>query len=99
MTAVAEMPSIAERMMLRMKERVSISIESDVLDTVRDEVAAGSAPNLSAAIEGALRDRARTRALDLLLEEFAAQYPDQPLTDAERGWAREALSGKGTSSK
>jgi Arc/MetJ-type ribon-helix-helix transcriptional regulator len=80
--------------MPRMKERVSISVESDVLDTVREEVETGAAPNLSAAIESALRDRARTRALDRLLEEFAAQYPDQPLTDAERAWAREAL-GRG----
>ncbi len=82
-------------MMPRMKERVSISVESDVLDTVRQEVETGAAPNLSAAIESALRDRARTRALDRLLDEFSAQYPDEPLTDAERVWAREALSGRG----
>lgn len=85
-------------MMVRMKERVSISVESDVLETVRAEVEAGAAPNLSAAIESALRDRARARALDLLLDEFAAQHPGQPLTDAERAWAREALSGRGGAS-
>lgn len=82
--------------MTRMKERVSISVEQDVLETVREEVASGEAPNLSAAIEVALRERARARALDRLLDDFAARYPDQPLTDAERSWAREALSGQGT---
>jgi len=80
----------------RMKERVSISVEAEVLDTVRQEVAAGEAPNLSAAIEGALRDRARARALDRLLDDFAAHHPEQPLTDAERSWARDALGGNGT---
>lgn len=79
----------------RMKQRVSISVEADVLDTVRDEVASGAAPNLSAAIEVALVERARARALDQLLDQFAARYPDEPLTEAERTWAREAL-GKGT---
>lgn len=79
----------------RMKERVSISVEADVLDTVREEVASGGAPNLSAAIEVALRERARTRALDRLLDDFAAHYPDHPLTDAEQSWAREVLGGGG----
>jgi hypothetical protein len=89
-------PAATRRMMLRMKERVSISVERDVLETVREEVAAGAAPNLSAAIEVALRERARARALDRLLGDFAARYPDQPLTEAERSWAREALGGRGT---
>lgn len=50
---------------------------------------------MSAAIDGALRDRAKSRALDLLLEDFAAHHPDQPLTDAERAWARNVLGGQG----
>lgn len=84
-------------MIARMKERVSISVEAEVLDTVRAEVAAGEAPNLSAAIEIALRDRARARALDRLLDDFAAHHPGEPLTDAERAWARDALAGGGAS--
>lgn len=88
-------PAATQRMIDRMKQRVSISIESEVLDAVRGEVDAGEAPNLSAAIETALRDHARARALDRLLEEFAAHYPDEPLTDAERAWARNALGGRG----
>lgn len=89
-------PAATGRMIDRVKERVSISIEGDVLDTVRQEVATGAAPNLSSAIESALRERARARALDLLLEDFAAQHPDQPLTDAERSWARNALGRTGS---
>jgi hypothetical protein len=93
--ADALIPAAAGRMMIRMKERVSISVEADVLEAARNEVAEGEAPNLSAAIEVALRDRARARALDRLLEDFAAHHPDQPLTDAERSWARNALGGSG----
>jgi len=74
-----------------MKERATISIESDVLAALRAEVDSGEAPNLSAAIERALRGHTRARALDRLLEDFATEHPDQPLTDAERGWARDAL--------
>ena len=79
-----------------MRERVTISVDSEALAAARQEVEAGDAPNLSAAIEVALRDRAKSRALDLLLEDFAAHHPDQPLTDVERTWARNALGGKGT---
>lgn len=82
--------------MRRMKERVTISVEADVLETVREEIADGAAPNLSAAIEVALRERARARALDRLLDDFAAHHPDRPLTDAERSWARNALGGSGS---
>lgn len=74
-----------------MKERATISVESDVLAALRAEVEAGEAPNLSAAIEGALRGHTRARALDRLLEQFAAHHPDRPLTDGERSWARDAL--------
>ncbi len=78
-----------------MRERVTISVDSEALAAARQEVEAGEAPNLSAAIEGALRDRAKSRALDRLLDDFAAHHPDQPLTDAERAWARNALGGQG----
>jgi hypothetical protein len=92
-------PAATERMIDRMKQRVSISIESGVLDAVRGEVDAGEAPNLSAAIEVALRDHARARALDRLLEELAAHHPGKPLTEAERAWARNALGGHETAAR
>jgi hypothetical protein len=72
-------------------------VDSEALAAARQEVETGEAPNLSAAIEGALRARAKTRALDRLLEDFAAHHPDQPLTGAERDWARNALGGAPTS--
>lgn len=62
-----------------------------MLAAIRDEVETGEAPNFSAAIEQALRGHTRARALDRLLEQFAAHHPDRPLTDAERSWARDAL--------
>lgn len=76
-----------------MKERLTISVESSALAAVRDEVESGEAPNLSAAIEAALQDHARARALDHLLDSFAANHPGEPLTDSERAWARDALGG------
>lgn len=50
-------------MMLRMKERVTISVDSEALDIAREAVEAGRAPNLSAAVEAALRARGRAVAL------------------------------------
>ena len=94
MTTQALTYSPIQSMIDRMKERVSISVDSDVLAAARQEVEAGEAPNLSAAVEVALRDRARARALDRLLADFAAHHPGQPLTDAERVWARDALGGQ-----
>jgi hypothetical protein len=35
---------------------------------------------------------ASARALDRLLDEFASRHKDQPLTDVERAWARDALA-------
>jgi hypothetical protein len=47
-------------MMLRMKERVTISVEPDALEAARAEVKTGRAPNLSVAVERALLARTRT---------------------------------------
>ncbi|HEX5713766.1 MAG TPA: ribbon-helix-helix protein, CopG family [Solirubrobacterales bacterium] len=46
-----------------MKERVTISVETEALARVRSEVKAGTAPNLSAAIERALRESSISQAL------------------------------------
>ena len=83
--------------MVGMRERVTVSVDSEALATAREEVEAGEAPNLSAAIEAALRERAKSRALDRLLDDFAAHHPDQPLTAVERAWARDALGAQPTS--
>jgi hypothetical protein len=69
-----------------MKERVTISVEPEVLQIARDEVEVGRAPNVSAAFEEAVKVRSRRRALrealDLWEEEFG------PIGEEAREWAR-----------
>jgi len=82
--------------MFRMKERITISVEPKALETARTEVAAGRAPNVSAAIEGMLLAQSRHQALKELLDEMDAEYG--PLTDEEKQWGKkevERVFGKG----
>lgn len=76
-------------MMLRMKERVTISVEQEALDAARAEVEAGRAPNLSAAVEKALvrakKRQAMREAVALWEEEFG------PIKEEAREWARREL--------
>jgi hypothetical protein len=80
----------AERMMLRMKERVTISVEPEAVQIARDEVEAGRAANVSAAFEEAMRVRARRRALrealDMRKEEFG------PIGEEAREWAKREMA-------
>lgn len=85
-------------MMLRMKERVTISVEPEALEIARAEVKAGQAPNLSAAVEGALKARGRSQALREAVE--LAEQEHGPVSEEMKEWAikeleraqREALS-------
>jgi Arc/MetJ-type ribon-helix-helix transcriptional regulator len=77
-------------MMLRMKERVTISVEPELLEDVRAEVAAGEAPNVSAAIEEALRVNSRRRALRESLDLLEAEYG--PIEKEAEEWARRELA-------
>jgi hypothetical protein len=61
-------------MMFRMKERVTISIEPDALDPARAEVQRGEAPNLSVAVERALRGRSKAQALREAVELAEAEH-------------------------
>ena len=76
-------------MMLRMKERVTISIESEALEIARAEVEAGRAPNVSAAVEQSLRRAAKRQAMkeavDLWEEEFG------PIGKEAEEWADKEL--------
>jgi Arc/MetJ-type ribon-helix-helix transcriptional regulator len=76
-------------MMLRMKERVTISVEPEALEVARADVEAGRAPNLSAAVEKALvrvqRHRAMREYVELWEEEFG------PISEEAREWARTEL--------
>jgi hypothetical protein len=78
-------------MMLRMKERVTISVEPEAVQIARDEVEAGRAANVSAAFEEAVRVRARRRALrealDMREEEFGP-----PIGEEAREWAKREMA-------
>lgn len=75
--------------MLRMKERVTISIEPETLEIARAEVERGRAPNLSAAIERLVRKEARHQSI----REFVQMWEEEfgPIKEEERQWAREKL--------
>jgi hypothetical protein len=77
-------------MMLRMKERVTISVEPEALDVARADVEAGRAPNLSAAVERSLvrakKRQAMREAIALWEEEFG------PIPEEAREWARREMS-------
>jgi len=75
--------------MLRMKERVTISIEPEALTAARAEVEDGRAPNLSVAVERALVARRRAEALREALELWEAEYG--PIGEEAEEWADREL--------
>jgi Arc/MetJ-type ribon-helix-helix transcriptional regulator len=76
-------------MMLRMKERVTISIEPEALARARTEVEEGAAPNLSVAVERALRADSKSQALREALELSDAIHG--PISKEAEGWGRREL--------
>jgi Arc/MetJ-type ribon-helix-helix transcriptional regulator len=76
-------------MMLRMKERVTISVEPEALEAARAEVEDGRAPNLSVAIERALLARRRSEALREALELVEAEHG--PISREAEEWGRREL--------
>jgi hypothetical protein len=76
-------------MMFRMKERVTISVESQALEIARAEVEAGGAPNLSAAVEEALRARGKSQALREAVE--LAEEMHGPVSEEMKEWAIKEL--------
>lgn len=75
--------------MLRMKERVTISVESEAIDVARAEVKAGRAANVSAAVEDALLTRRRQQALREALELSEAEHG--PIDEEAMEWAQKEL--------
>lgn len=75
--------------MLRMKERITISIEPAALEIARAEVEHGRAPNLSAAIERLVRKEARHQSI----REWVRMWEEDfgPIREEEREWARGEL--------
>jgi Arc/MetJ-type ribon-helix-helix transcriptional regulator len=76
-------------MMFRMKERVTISIEPETLTRARAEVEAGTAPNLSVAVERALRADSKSQALREALELSDAIHG--PISKEAEEWGRREL--------
>jgi Arc/MetJ-type ribon-helix-helix transcriptional regulator len=76
-------------MMLRMRERVTISVEPEALEIARAEVKAGQAPNLSAAVEGALRAHGKSQALREAVE--LAEQEHGPVSEEMKEWAIKEL--------
>jgi Arc/MetJ-type ribon-helix-helix transcriptional regulator len=76
-------------MMLRMKERVTISIEPEALAVAKAQVRAGEADSVSAAVEEALRAKSKSRAI----REAVSMWEDEfgPISEEAREWARKEL--------
>jgi len=77
------------------KERLSASVDADLIKAGKEAVACGMAESLSAWVNAALRNKAeedrRLRALDEFLAAYEAEHgeiTEQDMEDAER-WARE----------
>lgn len=77
--------------MVRMKKRITVSVEPDALQIAQQEVRAGTAPNVSVAVEEALKARGRKQALREAVELWEAEFGpiDQEASKwAEREWER-----------
>jgi Arc/MetJ-type ribon-helix-helix transcriptional regulator len=77
-------------MMLRMKERVTISVEPEVIQIARDQVEAGEAANVSAAFEEALKAQGRKRALREALDMWEEEFG--PIGEEAKEWARKEMA-------
>jgi Arc/MetJ-type ribon-helix-helix transcriptional regulator len=73
-------------MMLRMKERVTISVDPEAVQIAREEVEAGRAANVSAAFEDALKSTARRRGLREVIDMWEEEFG--PIGEEAREWAR-----------
>lgn len=75
--------------MLRMKERVTISVEPEALDQARADVEAGKSPNLSAAVERALVREKRHQAMRECIADWEEEFG--PIKEETREWASREL--------
>lgn len=76
--------------MLRMKKRITISVEPEVVEIAKEDVEAGLAPNVSAAVEDAIVSRKRSRALQEALELSEAEHG--PIGEEAMEWARKEMA-------
>lgn len=75
--------------MLRMKERVTISVEPEALEVARDAVKSGRAANVSAAIEGSLTRTGKSQAIREAVAMWEEEYG--PISEEAREWARREI--------
>jgi hypothetical protein len=75
--------------MLRMKERVTISIEPEALEAARAAVETGRAPNLSVAVERSLTREKKQQAMREYVELWEEEFG--PIGEEAREWARKEL--------
>jgi hypothetical protein len=76
-------------MMLRMKERVTISVEPEVIQIAREDVEAGRATTVSGAIEDAIVTRKQSRGLREAIELWEEEFG--PVSEEAHQWARKEL--------
>jgi Arc/MetJ-type ribon-helix-helix transcriptional regulator len=72
-----------------MKERITISVEPEVVQIAREDVEAGRAPSVSAAVEEAVRARGRSQALRDAVRLSEAEHG--PISEEAKEWARKEL--------
>lgn len=75
--------------MLRMKERVTISVEPEVIQIAKEDVEAGRAASVSGAMEDAVKARAKRRALREALDMREAELG--PIGEEARAWAKKEM--------
>jgi Arc/MetJ-type ribon-helix-helix transcriptional regulator len=73
-----------------MKERVTISVEPEVIQIAREDVEAGRATSVSGAVEDAVKARARKRALREALDMWEAEFG--PISEETRAWAKKEMA-------
>jgi Arc/MetJ-type ribon-helix-helix transcriptional regulator len=73
----------------RMRTRVTVTVDREVLAEVEAAVALGRAPSVSAWIAQAMTERARRESLRDVLAEIRAELG--PATAEETAWARSVL--------
>ncbi len=77
--------------MLRMtKERVTISVEPEVIQIAREDVEADRAVTVSGAIEDAVVSRKRSRALREALDMWEDEFG--PIDEEARAWAKKEMA-------
>jgi hypothetical protein len=72
------------------KERVTISVEPEVVQIAREDVEAGRAETVSGAIEDAVVSRAKRRALREALDMREAEFG--PISEEARAWAKKEMA-------